>query len=99
MIPRSPDALQYFACVKGGLGACERVGGSGWRFAFNERECAGFDAEPFEVCSRELEIDLVASVIDMGDFKWGIGTRDGDLVADAGHIGASDAEAFLRDLP
>jgi hypothetical protein len=71
---------------------------SGWRHSIDVSEGVGFDAEPQEVGPRELEIDLVASVIDVCDFEWGTGTWDGDFVADAGTMGASGAAGFLRGL-
>ena len=79
------DALQDFAGVGDRLGAGERVGGSGWRLAFDEGEVVGAHAEPFEVGSRTLQVDLMAIAAYMGDLKNGCGARDCYLVADPGH--------------
>ena len=51
------------------LGVCEWVGGSGWSLAFDEGEGVGAHAEPFEVGSRTLQVDLIAIAADMGDLS------------------------------
>jgi hypothetical protein len=60
------SALEDLVGVKDRLGVCERVGGSGWSLAFDEGEGVGAHAEPFEVGSRTLQVDLIAIAAYMG---------------------------------
>jgi len=67
---------------KVGSGVCERVGGFCWRLPLDEREVVGIDAEPFEVSSGKVEVDLVSARLDLGDLKYCSGSAfSGDLVA------------------
>jgi hypothetical protein len=60
------DALQHFTSIEGRLGVCERVGGSGWRLSFDEGEVVDSFAETLHVGSRDLKVNLVAPVMDVG---------------------------------
>jgi hypothetical protein len=49
------------------FGACKRVGGSGWRFAFDESDVLDGHSETLKVGSGDVEIDLIASVMNFAD--------------------------------
>ena len=66
-------------------------------FALNKCEAIGAHAEPFEIGSRTLQVDLIAIAADMGDLQNGRGARDCDLVADLGH-GRFRGSGFLAGL-
>jgi hypothetical protein len=43
------------------------LGCSSWRLSFDRGEGVGFDAEPFEVGSGEVKVDVITSVMDLAD--------------------------------
>ena len=46
----------------------------------------------------EVEVDLIASEMDLADLEYGTGARDGDLVADLGHDRQLGRSGFLAGL-
>jgi hypothetical protein len=93
------DALQHFAGVEGGLGSGERVGGSGWGLAFDGGDAIGAHAEPFEGGSGKVEVDLIASMVDLGNLENGPGAAlPDDPVADLGYDWRLGLGRFLTRL-
>jgi hypothetical protein len=88
---------------------CTRI--SGWRLAFDEGKGVGPHAEPFEICSGQIEINVVAVFTDVRNFEYGLGARlgdpaplghtqrlrCGDFLAGFSHDSASVVDDWVRD--
>jgi hypothetical protein len=64
-------------------------------FALNKCEAIGAHAEPFEIGSRTLQVDLIAIAAYMGDLENRHGVRDRDLVSDPWHGRRLRGSVFL----
>ena len=78
------NALKDLIGVKDRLGVCEWVGGSSWRLAFDEGDAISADAESLKVSSGDVQIYLLAAVMDFADLVDHLRARWVNLVADLG---------------
>ena len=80
------DALEQLAAIEDRLGGSERIGGLGWRLTLYESEGVKADAEPFKVDSRAVEVDFIASKVDLRNLEPSSGSAvPDDFVTDMGN--------------
>jgi hypothetical protein len=75
MVVNGAYALQHFTSIEGRLGVCERIGGSVGTLSVDEGESIGAHAEPLEVRSGQLQVDLIPIAAYMVDLKNGLAAR------------------------